>query len=669
VTYGEPTPTAAVPLSGVGTYAIDLIGAYGAAAINQVSIYAITGQGQLGIDFATGKLVLGGTTTGGAMFTGSGTLSSTGSFTGPLDIDTIGYGQLTGRLYGPGAQEVGGSFYLSNNNGDAVGSGVIIGRSETASTPATSFATINSPQFQTVASSRQYTGGTGTSGIDSLELGLVGATGLATILTPGYYQSLSFAGQTSGNSIGSVISSPNMAVRFVNVDAASLVNPDAYSSNIAPYTAPYTTQYVYGAVSSSWINSNHLYDYFLIGIDTPVSALPTTGFAGYSVDFDGAIANQKTGIQPTEVTGSGTIGINFGSGQVTTSGATSIGNFSGTGTLASGTNSFTGSLSVGGTTTYSGSMQGSVFGPTASEVGAVFNATGSDGTDLAGLMTGTANNRLVDPNATLGSLTAPTVLPTNESAYGLQGSLVESGSTQVAYDPTSKTYTVSSTSAAYTTGLPAASAVLGPSNVDSANSNATFTAYSEPNLAARIFNTGAANPVIQLSYVSFAQITQTEPNGPNGTSYPVDHFEVFGLPTSSTNAPTTGSATYSGVVYGKGYDPAVSNGDLALGGTGQLSANFGTGAMSTTLNLNATPVGGGTAQSLGSYTFTGTTSGGAFSGQTPTTTSVATGIIQGNFYGPTASEVGAAFTINLPSANGNPVGATNLAGVFLGKKN
>ncbi|MDR3441374.1 transferrin-binding protein-like solute binding protein, partial [Telmatospirillum sp.] len=669
VAYGEPTLAAAVPHTGQGLYSIDLIGAYAGGT----TVFGMTGQGQLGIDLATDRLVLGGTllnATGAAAgnFSGYGTLNSNGTFAGTMQVDVAGTGQIAGRLYGPNGQEIGGSYYVESPQGGAVSAGAIIGRSEAAPPPATSLSSLTTVEFQNAASSRQYTSGTGTTG--NVEIGLNGPAGAATVFASDYTTQLTYANLSGGTNLGTTNSNG-----FKNIVGAEIFNP------AAPYGGyrNFSTQYVYAALIGEQNASGSFLDYLVLGINTPISALPTIGTASYSVAVDGTLANLKGASQPIEISGTGSIGINFANGQVGIGGQlgaayqyTNVpfgGTFTGTGTLASGTTGFSTSFSSTSGATYSGTVQGQLFGPAANEVGAVFSAAGSDGSNIAGAMTGTANSSIVDPNATLASLTAPTVFATNESAYGLQGSLVESGSTQIAYDPTSKTYTVSSTSAAYNTGLPAASAVLGPSNVDSANSNATFTAYSGPNLAARIFNTGAANPVIQLSYVSFAQITQTEPNGPNGTSYPVDHFEVFGLPTSSTNAPTTGSATYSGVVYGKGYDPAVSNGDLALGGTGQLSANFGTGAMSTTLNLNATPVGGGTAQSLGSYTFTGTTSGGAFSGQTPTTTSIATGIIQGNFYGPTASEVGAAFTINLPSANGNPVGATNLAGVFLGKKN
>jgi len=685
VTYGEPTPSAAVPKTGVGTYGFDLIGAVGTGA----NVTGIAGQGQLAVDFATDKVVLGGTFAAPpsplpgpqGVFSGYGTLNSTGGFTGPFALGGSGAGngtgQITGRLYGPDAQEVGGSFYTTTGTtSPTVSTGTIIGRSETASAPATSFTALTGSQFLTAGSSRQYTSGSGTSGFGSLELGLNGAGGIAAVFAGDYTASfpLSELGGPA-SSIGTLFQN-NASGSYTG---ALLINPLGQTG----VEAPFDTAFVYAGMTGEQTTAGHFFDYFLIGLATPASVLPTAGSAAYAVNIDGTIANPKAGNSASEVTGTGEISVNFASGQVTTSGvlyngaasgAAQPNNFSGTGAMTSGSTAFTTNLSVNGlaaggstpaiATTYTGNLQGGLFGPAATEVGALFNATGSDGSNLAGAMTGTGTGvpgAPGNPLTTLPTLISPATFVAYNSAYGGELSQLAQNS-ELTYDPTTKTYVIGYNSEGNSL-IPALSGViLTPAGLNSANSNATFTNYG----GVQFFNPGAANPVLQLSYLSFAQITQSAYSAVLSANTTFTYYNVFGLQTPSANMPTTGSATYSGVVYGNGYDPAISTGDLTLGGTGQLSANFTTGAINTTLTLNATPVAGGTTQSLGSYAFTGTTSGGTFSARN----AQSGGNMSGAFYGPAATEVGAAFNINTEQVNGGSVAsATNLAGVFLGKKN
>jgi hypothetical protein len=59
--------------------------------------------------------------TGGPHFSGSPTIfKNHSSFTGVVNSDWAGLsGQLNGHFYGPGAQEIGGLFNLSNNSGSS----------------------------------------------------------------------------------------------------------------------------------------------------------------------------------------------------------------------------------------------------------------------------------------------------------------------------------------------------------------------------------------------------------------------------------------------------------------------------------------------------------------------------------------------------------------------
>ena len=137
--------------------------------------------------------------------------------------------------------------------------------------------------------------------------------------------------------------------------------------------------------------------------------------------------------------------------------------------------------------------------------------------------------------------------------------------------------------------------------------------------------------------------------------------------------PTTGSATYSGVVYGAGYYGGTQH-DASLSGTSAFNVNFGTSAASLVLSLTATDKTPSAAYSLGDVTMTGALGnscpGGcrasfglnSFAGGT-------TGNASGAFFGPQAAEFGAAFDFMIPAGDGQATHTSIFAGVTVGKKN
>jgi hypothetical protein len=679
VTYGEPTPASSVPKSGLGQYGIDVLGTYATSA----SLVNITGSGTLAVNFANDQVQLGGQTILGN-FSGTGTLTSSGTFSGNFYLDSAGSGGMAGRFYGPAAQEVGATFHVGG--GVAVAAGAIVGRSETPAT-STDFTSYSGDQNFTADRARQYGSGSGTNGLGTLQVGLNGVSYLAPVatLTAPDYTTTTTLGTTALDLAAPSLNMTNvLADNAANSSGAYLLNPTATATS----PSQSMTQYVRAAVYDTTSANNQFFDYFTYGYTAPTTAFPTTGSTGYQFSLDGTLANTSTAAKATEIAGNGEIVINFANGAVTTTGTVStigstgpstLGALSGSGTMSSSSSAFTSSLSVNAATAYNGNLQGNLYGPTANEIGAVFSANGSDGSNLAGVLTGALDPNYVDPNRTLLTLGKATQFVTNESGFAnaiyyatiQPTTLIDSGITQIAYDPTSKTYTVSNN--IYGMGgtgtenimVTPISATFDPTRLDSANSNATFTAYAFPTYTARFFNPGANNPVIQLSYVSFADITATLVGNYDfsSTGYPAEHFLVFGIP--AIQVPTTGSATYSGVVYGAGNDPALSSANITLGGTGQVNANFAAGTVSTTLTINATPVGSGVAQSLGSFTYAGAISGGNFTGSLAIANTT-NGTLFGSFYGPNAAEVGAAFNLSVP---GNATGQGNFAGVIVGKKN
>ena len=134
---------------------------------------------------------------------------------------------------------------------------------------------------------------------------------------------------------------------------------------------------------------------------------------------------------------------------------------------------------------------------------------------------------------------------------------------------------------------------------------------------------------------------------------------VGGAQTLASDMPKTGTATYSTATSGSAFTSGVT-GSLVLAGnsTATFSANFGTGAISTSLTLAGTPsIGGGsTVTSLGTFNGTGTiaSNGPGFTGTLSGTG--ATGIFSGAFFGPKALEMG--YDWALSGANISAVGST-----------
>jgi len=137
------------------------------------------------------------------------------------------------------------------------------------------------------------------------------------------------------------------------------------------------------------------------------------------------------------------------------------------------------------------------------------------------------------------------------------------------------------------------------------------------------------------------------------------NYVVFGSLTPAANMPRSGGGSYGTILDGTYHN---STGDYALSGKATFTANFSNGIMGVTAN----PV--GTAGN-GSIINFGTMTGSGYIDYSTASFTAQTGYIgntrfssQGNFYGPSANEIGGVFT--LTSRDG---GAG--AGAFVGKRN
>ena len=134
-TYGLPTAAAAVPRTGIGVFGID---AFGFASKPGSEPISFQGHGQFSVDFGAAiftaqayttetGLVSGSSTSGGGIdLLAGGHLSSNGTFSGSALYESMlgsAGGSLSGRFYGPSAEELGASFNGQGADGlTAVGS-------------------------------------------------------------------------------------------------------------------------------------------------------------------------------------------------------------------------------------------------------------------------------------------------------------------------------------------------------------------------------------------------------------------------------------------------------------------------------------------------------------------------------------------------------------------
>lgn len=228
----------------------------------------------------------------------------------------------------------------------------------------------------------------------------------------------------------------------------------------------------------------------------------------------------------------------------------------------------------------------------------------------------------------------------------------------LSYDAATGAYTV--------TDATGASATFLPSSRSPADSNATISVYSRVSgnrsdqLA--LFNPGAANPRMALSYVSYGAWQQITDNG--ATVDVAQQYLLFGVRQAS-NAPSTGSASYSTIVDGLWANP---DGIYALGGTSSFTANFTNMTVSTTLNLTGQHVSTNQVKPMGLFTGAGSIAalGGGFSGTfthqgTDADGTVYTGGFAGAFFGPQGQEMGYTFSLTGQGAAA--------AGAVVGKAN
>jgi hypothetical protein len=159
---------------------------------------------------------------------------------------------------------------------------------------------------------------------------------------------------------------------------------------------------------------------------------------------------------------------------------------------------------------------------------------------------------------------------------------------------------------------------------------------------------------VQLSYLEIGSFTDVNAGRVKGWS------AVGGVPTIASDLPKTGTATYTTgvggvVINGSGVNPT----DPAAN-SGTFSANFATGAITTSVHLVGAATSPGGVVDYGAFNGTGTIASGSpgFTGSFTGTTGAG---FSGAFFGPQAAEMG--YTFNFVA------GANTVFGAAYGRKN
>jgi hypothetical protein len=670
VAYGIASPNSGVPRTGRAEYGVDLIGVESVPG----NIVAMTGSGKMQVDFVSGAIITHGTMGTALMpngaFSSEAKLSSTAnSFAGNFRFYDFGefVGQLNGRFYGPNAQEVGSTYYATQADG-RIAIGTIIGRGSAVTATNTSVRTPTVNEFfandaATMKASLTGAPGTNNSGtfsnrsasITPLLVNYDATTRAYTLIASDRSQYFDPASRARGT-INEYFGDPNPRTFFY--------------SNFLP-----VTQYVKGSrwyTATGQTTSNDLvFTDVTFGVKTPDAALPRTGKAGYNIALIGSAADADSP-NLTDFGGTGVLTADLATGAITASGAmtyredyyiagraakTNTGQFNLASTLSSSANSFTGTINFDGIGSYSGPLAGRFYGPAAEEVGAAFSATDGIGGSASGVLTGIKDPDIFRVIPSIAGLTQNTAFtgivindPSNPSPQRFPYFI---------YDPATQTYSFYPSSP---TNAAAIAYQMGPAQKDAAASNTTFTVYrgsgpagqftSTNTYVTKLFNPAVTNPKFVLTYTSFGEIAITNTAAPS--PFPqAPSYIVYGIQTPAAQVPKSGSATYTGIVFGSG---SIVNSPVTLDGTSSLSANFGSSTFTSILNITAKDTASGQLRILAPINFNGN----IFNSLVLTGNN-----FEGNFYGQNAAEYGATFRYS----NFDPlVGSTSLVGVTVGKK-
>lgn len=406
--YGLNTPAAAMPRTGRANFAIDV---FAMSSVPGFEPSVLQGLGTFDVDFMagifstktylteTGLLTGSGVVGGGIELNGAGTLSSSdATFSGSITAGTRNSnltGSLSGRFYGPGAEEIGASFSATNSDGASF-TGSFTGQRGNGPAVNLTLTNVVTPQLF-------FAQGTGLF-VDKL-------AGQTEAQVRYYRMTGQFQDRTSGNfSFGpgisnmpggeftstSIVSSndPNFTV-YEKVFGDRGVRLELFKIGAAntQLALTYSTLGRWRSTELAGVWTMNQHHHFVYGLETPERLLATrTGTARYEGVVYGAGANATTGAE-YDVRGSSVFNVNFSqqtySGDLTlngrnNAGTVDFGRYDFAGRLSSTTRASAADLTYGGATV--GELVTRFFGPTGEEIGGDFNIFVPEGVHPGGTM-------------------------------------------------------------------------------------------------------------------------------------------------------------------------------------------------------------------------------------------------------------------------------------------
>jgi len=420
---------------------------------------------------------------------------------------------------------------------------------------------------------------------------------------------------------------------------------------------------------------------FTYGIETENIDVPRTGSANYAVELIASARNYS-------YSGTGVFTADFGSGQFGTdidvteqdliNGTSEQSVFSGRGDLSASTGQFSGTFNmafakygVDSIGNDEGTLSGRFYGPGAAELGASFSAVRPFGEVIVGTILGRKDENIAGLNRDiididynqdfLGQANGVTFAINDVDGTAPRNSAFAPFLVGLRYDAVEKSYTTYGDFEFIRSPFTADQLVEGTPQ---------FIIYDQGfGSKLYLYRTGNENPDIALSYASFAILEHTQSSfTQDGVGQPSRirrAFLPYGIETKIM--PKTGSATYSGLIYGN----AVSDKRVYdLSGESSIAVDFGSGSVTGTLNPIGTETESLTVYDFGNFNFTATnnSASNAYNGKFLGASGLAdNGYIFGLFFGPEADETVATFNIKTKDPIESDANLT-INGVTVGKK-
>ena len=411
---------------------------------------------------------------------------------------------------------------------------------------------------------------------------------------------------------------------------------------------------------------------FVFGIPSTADVVPTTRNAAYSLTFRGNRASSISDV-PLKMWGAGSALIDFGTGRLELQGRTGDSKRGGRPLSSTdGSTTIRGSAAIGSdglftngtfaatsgvTGTYTGSLNGQFYGPDATEIGGTMIG------DAGGLFISLAFAGFELPDVaaddTLANLTGTNRLETVRRVVDLPDPTPEFSEAPIGehiiFDADAGTYLVFG---GFGDGF-------GPQDRAPGSDAPDLIAYETriplaDNQAAlyefALFD--GSTQSIELSYTSFVRSLETITDGAGDLVDQQLSYYAFGNATPADQLPQTGTASYTGALFGD-----VTDGTQVLSslrGSSTMQVDFGSMDLTGSLARVATDL-NGTARDFGSFDFAGTID--SFTATFEALFGSAQGSLAGRFYGDRAQEFAATFGIVLPEEG------LRLEGVTVGKQN